>query len=578
MIRLAPCPKAYTRDQDKARTPGETVRLVRERLAAGGKSILARTRRIDTGRLGIPVFMSECGTDARSVMPTRKQMGKGASPEQAEASALMELVERYSFFSRWNTPGAFLCCTYSQAREQGGLPVMSLERILQSVQEDMDPRQATAVMDLLEWRFHPATALFADSDQGREELIPLDWFKTLNEFNGSSAGNTAEESLLQGACELVERHVCALADRYQPELPTIDASPCKDPVLQDLLQRFQDNGVQVLLKDMSMGLPAPTVAALCHDPGTFPELSEIVFTAGTATTPAKAAIRALTEVAQLAGDFETGSVYEASGLPKYSDLEQAAWLRQGPVVRLDSLPHIEADDFRDELASLCAGLQRQGYSLYSVDITNPDLTLPAHYNIVPGFQFRERDRHPSLGLFVGRKLAEDAPLDQALAGLASLETLYPSAHFTPFFQGLAQLRLGDCETAHDSFLRAEPLQPDADKTALAAFYAGYSLTQLENWDGALPALERAVRTCGEHKEFFNLRGVANFKLGRYAEAARDFSAALKLDRGSAMDMANLGLCHKYMGEKETAREYLQTALELEPGLDFARRHLDELLP
>lgn len=572
MIVLQPCPKTYTRDQDKALPPEETVRRVTARLSGQGRDILKRTRRIDTGRLGIPVFVSECGAEARAVMPTRKQMGKGASPQQAEASALMELVERFSFFTRWNTPQAFREATWSEAEAAGGTPLLPLSRILQSVGEDMDEARARQVMDLLQWRFHAATNLC----EGREELVPLDWFKTLNEFNGSSAGNTPEESILQGACELVERHVCALADRDHPALPTIAPDSCADPVLQDLLARFRENGVRVLLKDMTMGMPVPTVAALCHDPSTFPGLSEIVFTAGTAATPEKAAVRALTEVAQLAGDFETASSYEASGLPKYTSLEQAAWLRAGEKAPLQSLPHIEAPDFRDELLALCSGLTTRGFSLYSVDLTAPDLEIPAHYNFVPGFAFRERDRHPSLGLFVGRKLAEDAPLDQALDGLETLAAIYPQGHFIPFFKGLSLLRLDDVQGAIAHFLEAEPLQPDADKTSLAAFYAGYGLTQLEDWQGALSPLDRAIDACDEHKEFYNLRGVAKFKLQRFEEAAADFSRALELDRGSAMDLANLGLCHKNMGNAAKARECLETALELEPGLDFARRQLEEL--
>lgn len=576
MIRLAPCPKGYTRDQDKAFPPAETIRRVKDLLAGQGKSILARTRRIDTGRLGIPVFLSECGADARAVMPTRKQMGKGASPEQAEASALMELVERYSFFTRWNTPEAFQEMTFTEAearaKEQGRAPVISIDRILKSVNEDLDKDLAREIMDLWTWHFHPATSLHEE----REELLPLDWFKILGEFNGSSAGNTQEESILQGACELVERHVCAISDRTREAMPTIDKSSITDEVLLGLIRRFEDNGIEVLLKDMTLGMPVPTVAALCHDPSTFPEYSEIVWTAGTAASPAKAAIRALTEVAQLGGDFETASVYEASGLPKFSSLDETAWLREGHVVALDSLPDIETHDFRDELLALVNGLADQDFTLYSVDMSDPSLGLPAHYNIVPGFQFRERDIHASLGLFVGRKLAEEAPLDEAIAGLDRLEEIYPDAHFIPFFQGLLQLRLGDCEAAHKAFDTAETLQPDADNKALAAFYCGYALTQNEDWEASVAPLSRAIDYCAEHKEFFNLRGVARFKQQAYEEAAGDFQQALALDKGSAMDLANLGLCHKFMGDADKAREYLEAALEVEPGLDFARRHLEEL--
>ncbi len=574
MIELAPCPKHYTKDQDKAVSPQETLARVRERLAATGKSILARTRRIDTGRLDIPVFLSECGADARAVMPTRKQMGKGASPEQAEASALMELVERYSFFTRWNSPEYFTVRTYSQAL-QGEMPVMPVRRLLQSVLEEMPEEKALEIMDLRPWRFHPAT----DIGAGREENIPLEWFKALGEFNGSSAGNTHEESILQGACELVERHVCALAERHRTPLPTIDLADIQangDPVLRDLLARFQRQGITVLLKDMTLGMPVPTVAALCCDPATFPHASEIVYTAGTATSPTKAAIRALTEIAQLAGDFCTEAVYEASGLPKYESLEQAAWLFQGAVVRLDSLPCIEGPDFRDELLRLCQGLAGDGYSLYCVDITAPSLGLPAHYNIVPGFQFRERDAHASLGLFVGRKLAEESPPDEAGAGLEILARHYPGAHFLPFFRAMLTLRLGDATGAARLFEAAAPLQPDTDTQSLAAFYAGYSLTQLQEWEAALPFLDQAVALCAEHKEYFNLRGVAKFKLARYGAAASDFDTVLKLDRGSAMDLANLGLCHKFMGERAKAVEFLGTALELDPSLEFARTHLREL--
>ena len=78
------------------------------------------------------------------------------------------------------------------------------------------------------------------------------------------------------------------------------------------------------------------------------------------------------------------------------------------------------------------------------------------------------------------------------------------------------------------------------------------------------------------KEYGNLLGVAHFKTGNYAKAAEAFRAVLRVDKGSAMDLANLGLCEKFMGHAEQAREYLSAALELDASLDFARKHLAEL--
>ena len=98
-ITLDDAYKTFTLDQDKTLTPEETVHRFRSRLAQIDLDILDRTKRIDTGRLDIPVYFSTCGKDAQRIIGTRKQMGKGATPSQAEASAVMELAERFSFFS-----------------------------------------------------------------------------------------------------------------------------------------------------------------------------------------------------------------------------------------------------------------------------------------------------------------------------------------------------------------------------------------------------------------------------------------------------------------------------------------------
>ena len=572
MFALKDCYKVYTKDQDKAAPPADTVARVKAVLDEKCSGVLEKTERVDTGRLGIPVFLSICGPAARAVMPTRKQMGKGASPEQAEASALMELVERFSYFSFWADEENFVRATWSEAAERFGDALMDIREVCASVGDELSPEGARRVMDLVRWRFCPALNVTT----GRTTVLPLDWFKTLNEFNGSSAGNTPEESVLQGGCELVERHVCAVIDRTEPTLPTISQENLADPVLRELCEAFRKNGIMLVLKDFSLGLPVPTVAALAFDPRTFPALSEIVYTAGTAASPAKAAVRAVTEIAQLAGDFETGRVYEASGLRKFTDPAQFEWLLEGPEVDLLSLPDVEDKNIRVELARLAEGLQAQGWSLYSVDTTRADIKVPANYNLVPGFDFRERTVNRSLGLFVGRKLAEEAEPDEAEVGLAVLAEVAPTAYYLPFFQALVALRQGDLALAAERFALAEPRQPGAEERALCAFYQAYALTQDDRWEDCVPHLDRAIGLDCEVKEYFNLRGVARFKAQAYEQAKADFHAVLALDSGSAPDLANLGLCHKFLGETEEALERLEAALGLDSELEYARKHLEEL--
>ncbi len=566
-ITLSPCLKGYTRDLDKVVSPAQTISTVEQRLAAVDLDILDRTRRVDIGRLGIPVYLSVCGKSARDVMPTRKQMGKGSSAEQAKASALMELMERFAFFTFWQTRPNMTRATWQQAEQN--FTLLPLEEMLRSVNDTLDPDRARRVLNVVPWLFYPATHL----QTGQTTWLPLDWFKLLGEFNGTSAGNTVEESLLQGLCELVERHVCCRADRERPFLPTIDPANCNDGTLSKLVAAFEREGIRLILKDFTFDMPVPTVAALAWDPATFPDSSEIVFTAGTAASPAKAAIRAITEVAQLAGDFCTNACYEASGLPKFTSLEQIQWLLGGDAVSLSALPTVENNDIRQELLSAIQGLSP--LSVYAVETTHPDVAVPAHYSIAPGLTFRERDSNQSLGLFVGRKLAEEANEENFSIGLKVLEECCPQAHFLPFFKGLHALR-AQTDTALEYFMQALPLQPDKDSAALTTFYMGYANVLQGRWRQALPSLTEAVKLCPEMKEYGNMLGVTLFKLQRYAEATEVFSAVLKVDKGSAMDLANLGLCQKFMGNSESAAKHLRTALEIDPTIDFARRHLVEL--
>ena len=104
--------KRFTLDQDKILTPEETVRRFKERLKEVNLDILEETIRIDNGRLDIPVYFSVCGRDAHEIIGTKKQMGKGGTPPQSEASAVMELAERFSFFSFYKNPQNFFVEQY----------------------------------------------------------------------------------------------------------------------------------------------------------------------------------------------------------------------------------------------------------------------------------------------------------------------------------------------------------------------------------------------------------------------------------------------------------------------------------
>ncbi|RQD74426.1 YcaO-like family protein, partial [Desulfonatronospira sp. MSAO_Bac3] len=182
MIKIGSSPKGYTQEADKALTPEETVEKVTGALNQHGQAILKKIKRIDTGRLGIPVYFSYYGVRARDMgVPKRQQMGKGVSPAQAQCSALMELIERYSFFSFVSSDENFIRLSWKKARSRWGDQLIPTAEIIKSVQEDISRQQAEEVLDLIQWRFTPALNVY----EARQEYVPLDWFKKLSEFNGS---------------------------------------------------------------------------------------------------------------------------------------------------------------------------------------------------------------------------------------------------------------------------------------------------------------------------------------------------------------------------------------------------------
>ena len=106
-------------------------------MQATGLDILAEVRRVDVGRLGIPVYLSVCGRDARGIMPTRKQMGKGSSPEQARASAPDGADGTLCLFQFLATPAAYGQRHLGRGRRRFGKDLLPIEEIRRSVEDSL---------------------------------------------------------------------------------------------------------------------------------------------------------------------------------------------------------------------------------------------------------------------------------------------------------------------------------------------------------------------------------------------------------------------------------------------------------
>ncbi len=570
-IQINDVRKGYTLDQDKLCPPAETLKRVKERLAGLDLQILKKTVRIDGGRLGIPVYLSLCGQDAVRMTGTQKQMGKGLSAVQAETSALMELVERFSFFSYMDSQPGFRA-THTRAAALGQGRIMGLDSLILSLHDqESDPQKAGETLGRL-----PLTWIWARNlTDDRDELLPLDWFFMINEYNGPAAGNCLEEALNQALGEVVERHVASVVDHTRQLTPTIDLESIPPGPARDAVRIFQREGLELYLKDFSLDTGIPTVAALAWDPATLGR-SEICFLAGTTTDPEKSLIRALTEVQQMGCDFVRSAEYKPT-LPKFASPDQAAFLTQAKEkVPLSALPNLADENLKTEINRQTEALARIGLKAYAVNVTHPRLDIPVVYVIIPGAHFRERTRGSTVYFHAAKLAAQHPEEPDSLAFLESLSHLGARDYSLCFFSGLALERAGQPEQAFELFKKSLDLGPSETDRPAVLTHLGVCLKDLGRFEEALEFLKQAAALDGAQWEIAHLTGFCCYSLGRFQEALESFSRALELDPGSGIDYANIGSCLREMGQIREAVAMYRNALEIDPGLDFARDNIRRL--
>lgn len=569
-IKLNNAYKAYTLDQDKVIDPEKTVCRFMDKLKNINLDIFDGTVRVDNGRLGIPVYFSRCGTDATAVTGTKKQMGKGGTPQQAQASAVMELVERFSFFSFSNNKDNFFTDRHENIRDQA----MDFEMIVRSVHDEVDDPEVTrSIFEKVPMRWTWGYNLSTD----RTMFIPFDWFFMINEFNGPCAGNCPEEAIIQGICEVVERHVSSIVSRNRIRVPSIRKSSIFEPLVVEMLEKYHRTGIDLYLSDFSLDMGIPTVGVLAWDPYTFPGQSEIVWTAGTTPDPEKALSRALTETAQLAGDFNTGTCYVASGLPKLSHPEEADFIIHADHhVNISDLPNLSDNNIKTEILNCVQALAIKHMEIILIDTMHPGLQIPAFYTIIPGAHFRERALGTSVGMFCAKMTAEKNTPENAIKALSEMDQKLPGKYYIQFYMGTCHLQSHRFQEALDCFENALSLEPNQEDAAGIYSYMGVCLKEMQRYADALKMLEKGESLDHQRTDIHNLMGFCYFKLKKHQQAIECFQKVLALDPSSAIDYANIASNYRDMGNIEKAIEFYEKALVIDPGIDFARDNLNKL--
>ena len=198
--------------------------------------------------------------------------GKGLTKEFARASGYGELMERLQL-GLAKAPAMQKDGTYSFDTDR--FPPVSLSTLLNEhgrVYEAIALRSDSPVTPAAMLQQYadasgqiPCVSCF-DLTSGETVPFPNDMRLKIYGSNGSAAGNTYEEAIVQALSEIVERHNQYRTLQQQltpPDVPEERLRQC--PIAYRIIQHLREQNFRVMIKDCSLGEKFPVICAVVID-------------------------------------------------------------------------------------------------------------------------------------------------------------------------------------------------------------------------------------------------------------------------------------------------------------------------
>lgn len=376
--------------------------------------------------------------------------GKGMTCEYALASGYAELMERLQ--TRFLYDNLLM------------LPPSVLKIFLGTSFFRCAPDETLRLPD---WRFFPKQESNANLHCGRTAFakmesmrtgevirVPLELMRFMTGSTGACAGNTRAEAIVQGICEIIERHALQRVFLDAGEgIPTIPTSLLNGlPALKRLNKIAHEQGLSFSVKDCSFGTKMPVLGLLIWNDTSYQ------FKLGVATSPDAALSRCFTEIFQ---GYEGNECL----LPKDPNMMVATpenfqraknngtglfpsgiFAEHGES-SLDNFKPFEKTDIEGDYQVLTEMLLSAGYEVYVRDCSF--LGFPSYYVYIPGLS----DIYPQLLDFQGRidrcmRLTRRAKSER----YPSYNVAYSPTRYPPAMYSLAMsLKRKDYATAERCF-------------------------------------------------------------------------------------------------------------------------------
>ena len=382
-MKLKPCIKGYKQGTHRAVPPEETLTRIEPRLPAAGVTQVSDITGLD--RIGIPVFSSIRPTAEGGAISVYN--GKGTTADEARVSAMMEAIERYSA-----EVGARELLVDSYSGLSGKENVLNpRELILPDYVKVVKDVRIPWVKgyDLMheEEIYVPANAVFHPLPS-RYDRVRLFRSNT----NGLAGGNELEEAIFHGLAEVIERDAWSLVEITRNTGPNVKIDGGE---IRNLIDKFLNAEVSVLIRDITSDIGVPTFAAVSDD-DRLKDPALLTIGMGTHTNASVAIKRAITEVAQsrltqIHGARNIGAATDMKKIMGYEWMrkQNKHWFEIAEDEEFDTVKSssVDTDDFLEDIKHVMARLKAAGLErVIVVDLTREEIGVPVVRVVVPGLE------------------------------------------------------------------------------------------------------------------------------------------------------------------------------------------------
>ncbi|MCH8907581.1 MAG: tetratricopeptide repeat protein [Candidatus Heimdallarchaeota archaeon] len=168
--------------------------------------------------------------------------------------------------------------------------------------------------------------------------------------------------------------------------------------------------------------------------------------------------------------------------------------------------------------------------------------------------------------------AVNKKLEMAITLFSEALKILPEFEDAIYNRAVALQNLGRLKEAIDDFRKVIEINPDSIKTRIRiGSLHGY----FDNFEGALREYNYIVKLAPDNSMIWSYREVVLQKLGKYPEAIRSHSKAIKIDPRYAHAHYNLACSLALMGDVQGSLEELRFAIRMDGTDKYFRKALED---